>query len=243
MEWLKNKALRNAPLGILFATLIIIAAIGLTFATIVFFTTGLQDGLFSENICFKDSCLKTFTEKFGFTLAILNCTGSILGGVATLGGIIVALMSYISTVKSTAVSNHISHLNIFITYIHTEIDKRERLNKQNFDVMRWYNLMYEDSANGNLNISEKYQKFVRSLNSDIEESNSLVANPKHGGYRYKHHQENIKKRFLELGIELHSLPRLDFYEVETQLFSIIANANNSFCREGIVEQVIRRKYI
>lgn len=243
MSWLRSRLSKIKPLNTLLLALALIALSGTAFAIIVFFKTAEKSDAFSQNMCFAGSCIENFAETFSQALAILNITGSLLGGVATLGGIIVALLSYINTAKSTAVSNHIAHLNIFITYIHGEIDKRDRLSKQGFDIMRWYNLMYQNSANGSLEISEDYKIFLKRLNADLNESNDLVKRTEHGGYRYKHHQENMKKRFTELGIELHSLPRLDFYEMESQLFAILCNVNDSFCRAGTVEKLAARNYL
>lgn len=242
MKWLKNKLLGSTALTALVIILAAIAITGTILSIATFYLTGTQEALFSRGFCLKNDCIEFFNKEFSATLAILGATGTLLGGVATLGGIIVALLSYISTVKSTAVSNHISHINIFITYVQTEIDKRDRLSRQSFDILKWYNLMYSNSAKGILNISPDYADFLRKLNMEIQYSNDLYTKKKHGGYRYKHHQETIKERLETLGITLRSMPRLDFNEVEEQVVSIITTVNYSFCKDGSAEAISQRLY-
>jgi hypothetical protein len=223
-------------------TVLIISLLGGGVALAVFLTTGIQDGLFGSRLCFSNECLNRFMTAFSATGLILQVTWNVLGGVVTIGGIIIALLSYVASAKSSALNNHISHISIFSAYISAEIEKRDRLNQSSFDTLKWYNKVYGSTNIGQLNVAASYLSFISELNRLIEFSNALVAKKEEGGFRYKDHQERIKKHVFHIGVRLSSLPRLDFYEVETQLFELIDTINKSFCHsEGDV--LVKRTYL
>lgn len=227
----------------LIACVSIVSAVGGLLALLVFMSTGVKDGLFSRDVCFTNSCIDTFISGFSSSGLILQLTWNVLGGLITFGGIVVALMSYLASVKSSALSNHISHVSIFSAYIAGEIDKRDRLNRASFDTLKWYNCIYGSANIGELNVASTYYGFVDELNRLVTKSNHLVGKVEAGGFRYKEHQERIKSHLIGIGITLQSLPRLDFFEVETQVFDLIDTINKSFCKSEAQFVIVGRKYL
>lgn len=223
-------------------TVFIISLLGAFIAILVFWTTGIEDGLFQRRLCFTNECLNRFITAFSSAGLILQVTWNVLGGVVTIGGIIIALLSYVASANSSALNNHISHIAIFSAYVNTEIDNRDRLSRASFDTLRWYNEIYGGVNIGRLDVESSYYSFIADLNSLIVFSNSLVNKKEDGGFRYKDHQERIKKHFLRIGVRLNSLPRLDFYEVETQLFELVDTINKSFCNSKS-NLLVERKYL
>ena len=233
-----NKALR-----LLAYSLIFVALAGCVMSLTVFVFTGFEEGVFSLKLCFTDSCIKNFSSHYQYTLMIVSNTGSLLAGLVTFGGIAIALLSYVGTARASALNNHIAHMSIFFNYIYGEVDKRDRLSRSSFDVLKWYNLIYKNSSVGDVYVSENYKKFIAELNKTIIFSNELVSKKEDGGYRYTQHQRNVMDKLLEAGITLKSLPRLDFHEVEGQLFDLIKTINDSFCQSRDGFEIVERKYL
>lgn len=217
--------------------------VGVLIFFIIFFVTGFEEDIFDLPFCLSNSCVGYFAKAFSSALAVLSVTGALVGGLVTFGGIVVALLSYVGATRASALSNHISHLSIFSNYVYGEIDKRDRLSRGSFDVLRWYNLIYNKSRLGELLISGDYILFMSKLNCLISGSNSLIERVESGGYRYKPHQESMKNLMLEIGVSLDYLPRTDFYEVEGQLFDLIKTVNMSFCQSERGLALLERKYI
>lgn len=223
--------------------LLTVAFLGLGSSALVFFSTGISEGFFNKDLCITNECVLNFSKGFSAVFSILQVTGAILAGLITLGGILIALLAYVSSLNTTALSNHIAHLGIFHTYVTAEIEKRSRLSRGCFDLLCWYNLIYTSSKQGQLAISENYHKFIAELNFNISRSNSLALNKENGGYRYKTHQEEMKKTLLHAGIVMHSLPRLDFDEAEGEVLDLIDNINKSFCNSSSTLKITKRVYL
>lgn len=220
---------RNLLVAVLLLSLSVVIVVGSMLALTIFITTGLQVEAFDAGLCFTNQCFERFVDNFSATFLVLKVTGTVLAGVITLGGILIALLSYLNSLKTTALSNHLSHLSMFHTYVTAEIDKRPRLERGCFDLLCWYNLIYSKSKIGLLEISNGYIEFIEEINSNIAFSNALVRNEEDGGYRYKNHQAKMKETLSRSGITMHSLPRLDFHEAEGEVFDLIQTVNCSFC--------------
>src|SRR5690606_3442956 len=115
---------KNLLVTVLLLSLSIVVGAGSILALTTFITTGLQTEAFGAGLCFTNQCFEWFVDNFSATFLILKVTGTILAGVVTLGGILIALLSYLNSLKTTALSNHLSHLSMFHTYVTAEIDKR-----------------------------------------------------------------------------------------------------------------------
>jgi len=219
-----------------------VALIGSVFAVSVFIATGLS-GMFRHAFCIRNECVEYFVSQYSASLKILAATGALIGGLVTFGGILVALFSYLGGAKSSALSNHISHLAIFSSHIYTEIDKRDRLGKDSFDVIKWYNCIYGNSRQGDLTVSGSYLDFMKALEKQVIHSNSLVGWEKRGGYRYKSHQQSMKELMCLIGVSLNFMPRLEFHEMEGQLFDLVKTVNSSFCQSQDLAILPERKYL
>jgi len=233
----------NPSVLLLIRSLLVVVGVGVSLAITVFLVTGVKADIFSQSLCLTNQCFERFVNSFSSVFSIFKVTGAILAGVTTFGGILIALLSYLNSLKTTALSNHLSHLSMFHAYVTAEIEKRSRLDRGCFDLLRWYNLIYSGSKIGLLEVSEDYIEFIRELNRIIGFSNSLTTNEKGGGYRYKDHQETIKKLFLHSGIRMHSLPRLDFHEAEGEVIDLIETVNLSFCGPSFSLRVNERVYL
>lgn len=229
-------------LNFLIAGLLLIAALGVLFSVSTLLVTGI-DGEFARPLCFNNGCIKKFLEIFDQSFLILSATLSLLVGITTIGGIIVALMSYLNSANATALANHISHFTIFQNYVAAEISKRNRISPASVDTFVWYNLIFSNSRTGRTSISDEYCNVISALNNEIFFSNEQARSASQGSFRYMPHQKRIIDSLSGLGIVLSHQPRNEFYEIEDQIFALISSLNKSFCYSNKVPDLLKRNYV
>jgi hypothetical protein len=241
---MQNKLKHISPLSILSYLLLSIAAIGFGLGLISFVSIGFHDDIFTHHVyCLNRECVGYFLETFDSPLLISKGTLDVLVGIATIGGIIVALLSYLSSASTSALTNHIAHFSVFQSYVAGEIKNRNRLSPSSIDILVWYNLIFSTSRSGKTDVSKDYLEFISELNSLIDQSNSQAVHATTGSFRYKPHQERIINHMKRAGLELYFSPRNDFFEIEGQVFSLIDRINQSFCYSNTVPTLHARNYI
>lgn len=240
---LPNRYRGISPLNVLAYSLVAVSAIGFGLALWSFIETGRHGHIFSLQICMSNSCVEYFVDKFSQSLAIARSTLDLLVAIATTGGIVVALLSYLNSSSTAALTNHIAHFSIFQNYVINEISKRKRISHESIDLLVWYNFIFSTSRSGKTDVSASYITFIRKLNDLIDASNAKAERAIDGSFRYKHHQEGIQRHLRNAGIEIQFCPRNDFFEMEGQIFSIIDRINQSFCYSSEVPTLHQRKYI
>lgn len=238
-EWQRDYSL----LSRLVTFLLVIAFVGFLTAITIFVVTGRQEGVFALGSCFSSACVNNAVGYYSGALLILKETLNLLVTVATIGGIIVALLSYLNSSGATALSNHISHFSVFQNYIVNEISKRDRISLASVDTLFWYNKIFSNSRSGRTTISSSYIDAVNRLNGEIIFSNDQATSIANGTFKYKPHQQRVIQALQEFGIKLAHQPRNDFYEIEMQVFSLIMCVNSSFCYEDQVPALDSRRYI
>lgn len=228
---------------ILLLVLIIVAASGYLLSIWSIVSTAFHEQLFSKPFCLRDECIDYWTKTNEYSLAIAKSTSDFVVALATAGGIVVALMTYVSNGSNSALANHINHYAIFQTYVINEVSKRSRVTPSSVDIFLWYNTIFSESRLGLMMVSEKYRNFTKELNEKIAISNDKAKLATDGSYRYTEHQARVKEKLLEIGITISSQPRNDFYEVEDQVFSLISAVNQSFCFSSQIPRLHTRIYV
>lgn len=227
---------------ILFRTFIF----GLVCLLVIIITTSCSI-IYSQNVsysfCLTNECLEEAIILYSASIKIFKGLLIVLTTIATIGGIFLALKSYINTYSSSILHNHISHLSLFKDFILGELEKRDKLHISSFDIFKWYNLIYSNSKSGSMGISTEYTDAIKSINGVINSSNQKVSKATNGSYIYKKHQNTLISVMLPLGIEMSSLPRNNFYEVETQLLALISVVNIEFCSDIDIVELQKRYYI
>jgi hypothetical protein len=223
--------------------LLFFAVIGFGLSLITTVSTGLKDGFFSLPLCFHKECMESVIKEFEYSFTIAKATLDFLVAVATIGGIIVALLSYLNSSSTAALTNHIAHFSIFQNYVINEVTKRDRISPASVDTLVWYNLIFSTSRSGKTDVSEIYISFVKELNELINQSNAQAERAHDGSFRYVPHQQRIITQLKRAGIDVSPSPRNDFFEMEGQLFSLINRVNQSFCYSDSVPVLEERNYI
>jgi len=221
--------------------LLLCVGILLVIATALF--AGFADGAFSRQICFQRECFKRVMYLYKAPVAIASATLIALSAVATVGGIFVALQSYVANVRATAFSNHISQLNAFLNYVSGEIAKRPRIAAQSVDSFYWYRMIFDNAGQGELEVSIEYVRLLQELAAAIGISNDLAGHPSRDRFRFVEHQQRMIAVFSAFGISMVRQPRLEFFEIEEQVLSMVAAVNFAFCRRSSLPAVPDRLYL
>lgn len=221
---------------------VIIAIIGYGICVLSVAITVFQSDLKNRPFCLSSECLARFVETVEPSLALGKATSDLVVAIATAGGIVVALWSYFNAVSNSALGNHISHFSIFQSYLNSEIAKRNRIHVSSIDTFFWYNLIFPQSKSGMMTVSEKYKKCVVEINNQIAQSNNLSNTPTGSSFRYVPHQKDMKGILISIGITVSMQPRIEYYEAEDQVMSLIGCINSSFCLEADIPKIIARCY-
>lgn len=214
---------------------------GLIISIVIISSTFINSDLISKKICFSNSCVNYFFKEFSVVRDLMGAVISFCVSIATIGGIFVALMNYVSSQKNFAFNNHIEHLKMFCDYMDLEISKRDRLSKKSFDYLMLYGFIFEKSREGSSEVSERFSGFLHELNNLIDNSNGSFGKDDIG-FNYKKHQRKIRDHFGSIGVLLCLSPRVDFFETEKQLFSLINRLSQSFCEPGKLSPIREVKY-
>ncbi|MFT0140649.1 retron Ec48 family effector membrane protein [Alcanivoracaceae bacterium MT1] len=230
-------------LNVLFLTLIAMTTLGLAISLWSIIDTIFEADLQKRSLCISSKCIEYFSGKISGSLFIIGLTAKSLTVTATCGGIIVAILGYLNNAQSSALGNHIAHLSIFGDYVKLEIEKLDRLNKSDFDILFLYNFIFVDSKKGLTAASKEYRIFIIELNNQIDQSNKQAKKAATGSFRYKPHQERIIKNLRKIGVSMDFMPRNDFFEAEGQIFTLINTINKSFCSNQDIPIILKRFYI
>jgi len=236
--------LRNYPRGfiILGGVLAAILMVGMGAATIVAVVTIFEKKAYLGDICFSSDCVGGFVKMIGPAISIAKATLDFGVAIATMGGILVALLSYFNSASNAALTNHIEHLRVFTSYIEAELRKRDRLSSSHFDILFLYGKIFSLSRTGKTTVSNDYLKFIDGLNDIIAESNERCCVGTPGGFSYNDHQRRVRDHMIGVGITVYMAPRNDYFEMEKQLFSLLDRVNQSFCSSGEISYICRQDY-
>ncbi|UJB18504.1 MULTISPECIES: retron Ec48 family effector membrane protein [Lysobacter] len=217
---------------VLACILAVVAFIGCAFAIVIFLVTGFYDSAFDRALCLKNSCIEEASKIYSQVIAIIGSTVSLLAAIATIGGILLALLSYLNSVSVSALGNHISHFTVFQAYLMAEISKRQLVSPRSIDIYKWYRTIFDKSRLGITTVSEQYIACVENVAGEIKKSNGYSRDAKGGSFRYVDHQERMIKALVLIGIQLERNPRTDFFQVEREVFELIGSVNAAFCYAG-----------
>lgn len=220
---------------------------------ILFFLIGLLSSLiiFSVSLyevrnldfCLRPGCLNNFLTFHREAIQVFSWTISFLVSYSTIGAIVVALLSYVNSVSSSALGTHISHYKVFQEYLGFELARKSRLLLSSINSLQWYNVIFNKSRLGSTTVSDQYKEKIIGINILISDSNDKASTANNGSFSYKEHQGRMIKELIDIGIRIERAPRNDFYAVETEVLELISSINLEFCSKQDIPKLIDRKYI
>jgi len=234
--------IRRLGLQVLLISLGIVIGTGLLLSIVSVLWTIIDKDLWKDGLCFSSECIKSAKDMFDGSISILDLFSRIGVWIASVGGIVVALLNYMNSTAATAFGNHVSHSKIFYDYLTSEIAKRDRLKPANIDIYLIYALAFDNSRLGIMRVSEGYREKIRGVADVIEASNVLMKEVSVEGFRFRDHQHRLIAALSSLGIKLTTQPRVDFFEVEEEVFSLLDAINHVFCTEDSIALLPHRYY-
>lgn len=195
-----------------------------------------------ENWCFTSKCINDFEKAFSGPIKILKFGTSSVWIFVLVSGVYIALKNYLTSVKATSLSGHISHLTMFKDYLDDEIKNYELLKLQKIDIFIWYKKAFPCSSMGDISVPPSYIMNIKAIADAVTETNSTINSPK-GNFGYRKHQDRLKAAFSVIGIEVSYMPRNAFHDVEAELFKLIDSINHTFTEVDISLSSLDRAYI
>jgi hypothetical protein len=239
----------------LVTTLSIILFIGIVLGVLSFLYTIFSSNMQVTNFCFTSDCIKNFSKKIEGVITIFSLTAWLLTSIATVGAVLIALLSYktgvdsyktgLDTYKTSVdnsnLTNHIAHLNMFRDFINGEMAKRNHIHQEKVNIYKWYNIIFPQSRDGLVIVSDAYYTHVGNIKEVIERSNGQKTNITEW-FDYKKHQEAIIEATSVLGLKVSRGPKNIFFEVECQVFELIDCVNITFSKIDYELADIKRLY-
>lgn len=201
-----------------------------------------QEDYINMDFCLSSSCVLSVKSGFLGSIYLVEQGLKLAAGVAAIFGVFIALRSYLVSVSAAALTGHIGYLRLFQDYITSEVERRDKLSLSNIDVFRWYNKIFPQSVNGNVQKpSQEYIQDLKSIENAIQATNDSLRSSS-GQYNYNHHQTQLIPLFKAIGIEVSRAPRNDFFAAEDQLLELIDSVNMTFSVTTEPLHVIHRRY-
>lgn len=225
-----------------FRTLIICSVIGFSISALLYLGELYENGI--DKICLSSRCYNNFIERFSSSFSVLKYTVKFVVALATIGGIYIAIKSYVNSSYTSAISNHIGNFRVFKDFVENEVLKYGMISLGSVNTIFWYNSLFPKSRTGVLEVSEQYENIINSINEVIVGSNRLVTTSEKPDFSYLVHQDNMKLALAGVGIKIDRLPRNQFYQVEGQVLDLIRVVNLEFCMlDPNLYAFSERKYI
>ena len=202
----------------------------------------IDSGLFNADFCFSTSCFKRFFSIFHGVPTLVDFLIKIFIGLATVLGVIYALDNYLNSASTSRTNVYLSHLKIFNDYVLNEFKNDTRISIKGIDTLKWYNLAFPHSRDGSLVVGKDYKDFIAEIRRVIEISNSKITGKIAIAFDYKNHQSQMIPNFKKIGVNIQRLPKNDFFEVESVVFSIINKVNKELCMDDSISRLIETKF-
>ncbi|VXC20277.1 conserved hypothetical protein [Luteimonas sp. 9C] len=195
-------------------------------------------------LCLHSGCIAYAKKIFLGPLSLLNITAQAMVVIATVGGIIVALFSFFHTSRVSAFGNHVSHISVFSAYLSYEISKRDKIATESIDIYGLYSLMFSKSRGGSMDLSDEFIDKLNGVADIISESNLIYLSTGGSVFNLRVHQAKLKKSLDLLGIKCEiTRHRMDFLEIEAQIFDLIDSIVVVFCSDKRVSRLPSRRYV
>jgi len=225
--------------------LIVLSALlvfGLFLSIFIFLYIFISGNYIDRDICVEKGCIEDFISVFGFSYSIFKSFFDVVVGAITAVGIYFAIKNYFLNSESTKMYNHIENLKLFNDFVDSELNKLNLVSPKSINHFKLYNSIYPQSKKGVLKKSIRYEAVVIKINDEIRKSNDDVKSYSEYDFKYKVHQDRLIKILFDIGIELSSGTRLEFYKIERQVYEFINIVNKEFLGDCLLINIHEIKY-
>jgi len=233
---------KDGRIQMLACVLALVLLLGLCVAAAIFWATRGEPAVKELEFCLSNECVDLFKKTFGNAIGVVTLTFSALVAIATVGGIFVALLVYRETVRANSLSNHISHLALFRSYVEKEVGRMNMLRESSVDSHRWYVLMFPQSRIGDTTISSEYSHAFEEIRRCILSSNGSATKAENGSFRFLAHQDQVIAALKRIGLIIRRQPRMEFFELEGEIYQLIDSVNSAFWYSQSIQRLPDRRY-
>ncbi|MGB5888140.1 MAG: retron Ec48 family effector membrane protein [Acinetobacter venetianus] len=140
----------------------------------------------------------------------------------------------LNTQKVNQYSTYLQHYKNFLETIDIYLEQSNYLRSDSIDRLFFYRIIYPNSFDGDLNISEKYKEILYMIDSNIKFLNEDL--PRKVGY--SEHIKRLIDHAKKLGISIQECDRKDFIKLEYDFYLFINNINKSL----VINELTRPEY-
>lgn len=203
--------------------------------------TMMKQEMYSLPFCLESNCISFMIKKMEGTINLAQALGWLVTLLTGLGGAYIALKTYVTGIRNSNITNHISHINMFRDFVNLEVSKRKRVSPSSVDIYIWYNKIFPNSKKGDLVFCSSYLESIKNVKKVIDEANDNISSLS-GDYRYKDHQQKMIACLKVFGLEINRGPKNSFVEIEGEILEIIDSVNSTFISGHVILCLIERKY-
>lgn len=234
---MKSRVWRDGSKALAWLTFFVamLGSIGLLFlvvtAIVWFMAIGLGDesvrGVFAAELCFAAPCLGWAKQQYGPALQAGEVAVQFSAGFAAVFGVLVAARAYLVSLANARLQSHSANIIAFKDYVAASLAGRGRLSVARVDVHRWYSLMFPNSILGSMAVGSEYRQCVERMAAAIVASNKMVDD-RAKTFSLKVHQSGMMDEFDTIGVEIRSMPRLDYLHLEDEVFLLVRSVELVF---------------
>ena len=203
----------------------------------------LTDPNLNWSFCFSNKCLAVVSNDFEYKLLIFKELTIFLALSLTAIGVRTGLQTYKLSLENSILSNHNSNLKIFIDFCNYEVVKYKLLDASKINYYELYNVFYPNSRKGEFYTFEKLLSTIFRLKNGIAESNvEYLEQEVNKSFKYKNHQSRTIKLVANFGFDIDFRSRVDFYEIESQIYEFIDSLVLNFSSGVECIRKVERKY-
>ena len=206
-----------------------------------FHQTMMNQKMYALPICLESNCISFMAKKMEGTINLAQALGWLVTLLTGLGGAYIALKTYVTGIKNSNITNHISHINMFRDFVNLEVSKRKRVSPSSVDIYIWYNKIFPNSKKGDLVFCSSYLESIKDVKKVIDDANNNIISL-NGDYKYKEHQQKMIACLKVFGVDINRGPKNSFVEIEGEILEIIDSVNSTFISGHDLLCLIERKY-
>jgi hypothetical protein len=201
-----------------------------------------KNSLTDKYFCYDLSCFFYFISTFKGYQKIIEFYLSFIVSIVTVLSLIVATCHYVSTNKSSNAMLHLESISTFSSYLEKIFHSYKILNFNNVDSLKWYNEIFPKSFEGDRIISDDYIDKIDAINKIINDSNQFSSDSPYARFNHQEHQKNMIRALKDIGINMSSAPRGQFFESEELVLGLVSRVNKEFCGNKIGLKISKREY-
>lgn len=215
-------------LGAVVTTILIVILISFLISALFF------DGAINRDFCFYRSCIQEALGIFDLPLGVAKVLGAFVVGFTTVASLTVALGVYLANsksveqqAKSAALQLHAVRFSSFRAFLSEAVGRGSRLSLDSIDLTSWYFKIFPNTYEGDISISSEYIESVQKISNAMLAADEKLG-PASPRFNHHSHQRALIPMFVEIGIKLESLPRLDYFLIEDEVVDLISSVHHVF---------------